>query len=82
MNNGSAAAAPLSGFLSTSGEVVCMGMYDPDVSGLTKREAFAMTAMQGLLAGAVHSRLSRIDYARIAVSQADALLDALEVGDE
>jgi len=45
-------------------------------SGLTKREAFAMAAMQGFLSSDV--RGTETEFAENSVSMADALLKALE----
>lgn len=53
------------------------GGYVP--TGLTKREMFAMHAMQGELAGSAnHSRPEPEDVASFAVKCADALLKELE----
>jgi hypothetical protein len=49
-------------------------------SGLTKREAFAMAAMQGLCSKDGYHTPQ--DLALDAVAQADALLAALEVSNE
>jgi hypothetical protein len=46
--------------------------------GLTKREAFAMAAMQGLLTNASLYACTEKDTAKAAVLHADALLAALE----
>ena len=46
--------------------------------GMTKREAFAMAAMQGMLAA--DSELDEVKAAHWAVSQADALLAELAKG--
>ena len=56
-----------------------------DFSGMTKREAFAMAAMQGILSG-INANVyngewhgwSEIDFAEHAVKNADALLAELE----
>ena len=45
--------------------------------GLTKREAFAMAAMQGLIASDVENVYTTTDIAEISVTQADALLKEL-----
>lgn len=53
---------------------------DPDfAAGLTKREAFAMAAMQGLAAGGALAPLSRWRdvTSRLAVEHADALIAEL-----
>lgn len=47
--------------------------------GLTKRELFAINAMQGLLVNAGRNGLSMTECADAAVIQADLLLTALEV---
>ena len=46
--------------------------------GLTKREIFAMAAMQGLLASDVCGNMAEHRCAELAVSQADAILAELE----
>jgi hypothetical protein len=45
--------------------------------GLTKREAFAMAAMQGIIASDVENVYTTTDIAEISVTQADALLKEL-----
>jgi len=52
--------------------------------GLTKREAFAMAAMQGLLADGSRTDVLMADgsIAVVAVQQADALLKSLENNNE
>lgn len=54
----------------------------PNVNGLTKREAFAMAAMQGILSGRNEVIEERgyppTEVAQWAVQQADELLKALE----
>ena len=51
--------------------------------GLTKREAFAMAAMQGILSDhRYHEEMSDIHIALASVDQADALLDALAQGEK
>ena len=49
----------------------------PLVTGLTKREAFAMAAMQGLIASDIENIYTTTDIAEISVTQADALLKGL-----
>lgn len=48
--------------------------------GLTKREAFAMAAMQGLLSGINYeaTEMDNIDFTELAVMLADSLLEELE----
>ena len=46
--------------------------------GLTKREDFAKSAMQGIVASGAHEKYSEAGIACLAVTQADALLKALE----
>lgn len=66
------------------------GIYDPNremvnpvtayfnAEGLSKRERFAMAAMQGLLAGdPVPHEFNEAQIARMAVDRADALIAAL-----
>ena len=74
MNN---ADTPATGIKYTLGK----GNYSEDYIylGLTKREAFAMAAMQGLLAKFVGQVVSGEDIAICSVEQADALLKQLEV---
>ena len=58
----------------------CQSHIEP-TGGLTKREYFAATAMQGLLASGSQTRLSHSsfeDIAKMAVHQADAILTELE----
>jgi len=45
--------------------------------GLSKREHFAVMAMQGLLAAGDHFRASKVDIASTAIDYADALLEEL-----
>jgi hypothetical protein len=52
-------------------------MGEVNYEGMTKREAFAMAAMQGLLSNPYHARIDD-DVMRDAVSAADMLLAALE----
>lgn len=49
----------------------------PGPFGLTKREAFAMAAMQGMLANASIKKLNSSDAAKAARISADALLASL-----
>ena len=77
MNNGDLPAAPLSAEASRR---IDDGVYI--YIGLTKREAFAMAAMQGLLAGGADNDSGIGENTDTAVYYADALLAALEVGDE
>lgn len=53
------------------------GTYGGAPCGLTKREHFAAMAMQGLLAGDAGEMEDDV-IARFSISQADALLSALE----
>lgn len=46
-------------------------------STMTKREAFAMAAMQGILARSTSTTIFYDDVAQIAVKAADALIKAL-----
>ena len=73
MNNGDKPASPLD---STAEFDVVKG-YTFDMCGLTKREAFAMAAMQGNLKGSTIFG-SKDELAEAAVKLADALLKALE----
>ena len=60
-------------------EINGFGQYAPEChAGLTKREIFAMHAMQGLLACSATYRISRDALASDAVATADALLAELE----
>lgn len=56
------------------------GRYNPGSCGLTKREYFAGLAMQGILSHDSWHRMS--DVAIAAVNAADALIDALNQGQE
>lgn len=82
MNNGDMPAQALSGdtysdfthYLNTKG-----ASYNPECQGLTKREEFAMAAMQGLLVNMGRNEFNDvIEVASEAVDAADALLLALE----
>lgn len=50
----------------------------PDFQGLTKRERFAMAAMQGYCSNTDLSELDTEEIAFFAVNQADALLKELD----
>jgi hypothetical protein len=52
------------------------GEFDYTEDGLTKREYFAAAALSGLLTG-VRNGLHAAEVARLAVTHADALLEAL-----
>ena len=54
----------------------CNGELYSDNTGLTKREAFAMAAMQGLLSSAVSAKHET--FAASAVKMADTLLKELD----
>lgn len=54
------------------------GMEHCGTRGMTKREAFAMAAMQGFLANSNSSFIDVVLYAKCSVEQANALLAALE----
>ena len=71
MKNGSLPAMPieLSGFGQFASEAY---------TGLTKREMFAMAAMQGLIASDTRGTLHEKRCAELAVKQADALLAELD----
>jgi hypothetical protein len=64
----------------TNSENLCMqtGTPKPEHSGFTKREMFAMTAMQGLLVNAERNGLTFDTAPAQAVKCADALLAELE----
>lgn len=64
----------------TNSDNLCMqtGAPKPMHSGLTKREMFAMAAMQGLIASDVCGNLHEPRCAELAVKAADALLAELE----
>jgi len=51
--------------------------YNAPLTGLTKREAFTMAAMQGLIASDIENIYTTTDIAEISVTQADALLKEL-----
>jgi hypothetical protein len=61
-------------------EALCRqtGMPHYAHSGLTKREMFAMAAMQGLLSADADRVVTEIEIADWSVRQADALLAVLE----
>lgn len=52
--------------------------YQDDVPGLTKRERYAMAAMQGLLSGDTSDGWTVASATKKAVEYADALITALE----
>lgn len=55
-----------------------MSFSEPKNRGMTKRETFAMAAMQGLLASDINANLHQSDCVHIAVAHADALLAELD----
>ena len=77
MKNGDMPASPIfneQGFPSLES-----GNKDSPISGLTKRETFAMVAMQGLLSAVDgEGTWTGLDCSDQAVKEADALLAALE----
>jgi len=75
MNNADMPASPMFDKYGGAGSVVCKEGYSHKAYGLTKREAFAMAALQGL-ASFEHISLELI--ASEAVSLADALLKELD----
>lgn len=75
--NPNESAYPQSGFSNAQGEVFLAGHYFGEVNGLTKREAFAMAAMQGLCANSHYATADCVVIAGYAVSQADALIEEL-----
>lgn len=79
MNNGDMPAGTTSLEISERYE---SGYYDQAALGLTKREVFAMAAMQGWLARCANVphtiELNPESMASVAVSMADALLKELE----
>jgi|TARA_R110000803_G_scaffold34063_1_gene74525 hypothetical protein len=82
MNNGNNPANPLTGdaYIDFSVYDETKGgesSYNPECQGLTKREAFAMAAMQGLIASDIENIYTTTDIAEISVTQADALLKEL-----
>ena len=75
MNNGDKPASPLD---STAEFDVVKG-YTFDMCGLTKREAFAMAAMQGMIRDISQPQTAcSAVVAKLSVCFADALLKALE----
>ena len=74
MTNANMSAMPQSEeYYNEEGEYVVMQR-----GGLTKREYFAAMAMQGLLASDTNFNFGTSDAARLALDQADALLQELE----
>ena len=73
MNNGDAPAAPIS-----EEETDRIDGSVKIYTGLTKREAFAMAAMQGLIPATIDLGECYDDQASHAVEMANALLKALE----
>lgn len=82
MNNADMPAMPLPLATAQDGEVIDTGDYCPHNNGLTKREAFAMAAMQGCLACDTENQLSADTIAHQSIECANALLKALENDDE
>ena len=81
MNNADTPANPLTGdaYIDFADAVnMSHHSYNPECQGLTKREAFAMAAMQGTTACDVNNELTVSDIVEQAVSMADALLKQLE----
>jgi len=64
-----------------NGHITVASDHDTDYMGLTKREHFAGLAMQGLMSDEAEY-LKWSDLAKDSVAVADALLKALEVGDD
>ena len=82
MNNGNNPANPLTGdaYIDFSMYDETKGgesSYNPECQGLTKREAFAMAAMQGLLSTEQGCNQRNMIIAERAVEVADALLREL-----
>lgn len=76
IKNGDLPAMPIS-----CGETLCQmtGTVKPEFAGLTKREQFAMAAMQGLISSGMDWTLfDHRDVSEQAVIMADALLAELE----
>jgi hypothetical protein len=73
MKNGDLPAMPIKGYCADASGAICGEVVVSQ--GLTKREMFAMAAMQGLLA---KSEYTYVDTATDAVAYADALLAELE----
>jgi len=77
MKNSDMPAAPCS--IKANEQMKNLGMAcDIDALGLTKREAFAMAAMQGLLPKLQGHAVSSEDVATCSVELADALLKELD----
>ena len=82
MDNGNLPAHPLTGdaYLDLNGGAMAEGSFEPGM-GMTKREAFAMAAMQGLLANSEPTSWSDSQYydqiSKQAVNHADKLLAEL-----
>lgn len=76
INNGDLPAMPITDEPYPLGAIP--GHFGQVALGLTKREVFAMAAMQGLLASDVDGNLSAISCIELAVTHADALLAELE----
>ena len=72
MKNGDMPAMPI---IDAEGRCSLFGNENLSASGLTKREMFAMAAMQGILS---NPRYTYEQLARHAVNYADALLAELE----
>ena len=79
MKNADLPAMPQTISDSSDGSYLVGSHMEFEWSGLTKREMFAMHAMQGELAGSAnHSRPEPEDVASFAVKCADALLAELD----
>lgn len=77
MNNGDLPAAPILG--DTEAFVLFLDKIKGGNNyGLTKRETFAMAAMQGMMANSQSNKMELEAVAGVALMHADALLKALE----
>lgn len=76
MKNGNLPASPLP-IAANGQEIVSIESWDASTqsNGFTKREAFAMAAMQGLASG---NHVRQIDIVKFSVEMADSLLKELE----
>ena len=80
IKNGDMPVNPLSGdaYIDFESAVNKNGSYNPECQGLTKREAFAMAAMQGILSGGLGAYDEYVKVkCKVAVEYSDALLKEL-----
>ena len=84
MKNADMPAMPLSGdaYIDFAGYEEGKSSYNPECQGLTKREMFAMHAMQGILSNSASNYIGYTDWEKLlaenSVKAADALIAELD----